>query len=129
MNITPRGPLGQKPPKERFTPLERRYYAWLHSNCVCCLTAYPELHIAHTGKKAMGKKAPLKTCLPIRYELHLVEEKRREWFWEQVGITDYLDWAVRLYDIFEGDDDPRTLLADMFAKSNKTALAAMLKGA
>ena len=127
--ITPQQPPRQRMAKVRGTPLEKRYYAWLHRECVCCLTQYPVFQIAHTGPKfAMSRKGPLRSCLPLRFELHIIEEAGRKAFWERVGIPDHLDWADRLYEIFKSDQDPRDLLMDMHDKANLFEVAAMLRG-
>lgn len=129
---SPRGPLGQKQPKQRGTPLERRYYKWLHRMCFCVLTGNPTFEIAHTGGlsegKGMGRKSRLETCLPLIRPLHVIEERQRRTFWAEVGFPDHLDWAARLYDIFEAKDDPMSLLMDMNDRANIPAIAAMLKG-
>lgn len=127
MNITGR-PIYQKATNYRFTPLERRYYAWLHDKCRCVLTGYTFVEIAHTGKKSMALKAPISTCLPIRPELHLIEERQRAEFWKAVGFPDHIEWAERLFDIFEARDCPEALLMDMNERANIVAIANMLRG-
>ncbi len=130
MNNITRQPIYQKTPQTRFTPEERRYYAWLHAECTCCLTDWPEFHIAHTGNwvdgKGMSIKSGLHTCLPLRFELHLVEEKNRGEFWHHAGINCHLDWARRLHEIYLSGQDPRDLLADMQAKANREYLVGIL---
>lgn len=127
-----KGPLGQKTPNLRGTTLEKRYNRWLHDNCSCVLTGYRPFEIAHTGGlsegKGMGRKSALHTCLPLRKELHLIEEKSRETFWAEVGFPDHLAWAERLYDIFEAHDDPMALLMDMHERTNIIAVTEMLRG-
>ena len=128
--VTPQ-PIFQKTPNLRGTPLERRYYKWLHENCACCLTMQPEFDICHTGGltegKGMGRKAAIKTCLPLIRKLHLTEEAGRERFWEAVGIPDYLAWAERLFDLFETDQSPEDLLMDMHERANLIEVARMMR--
>lgn len=128
--VTPRPLLGQKVKSLRHTGIERRYYKWLHDNCCCVLTGYKPFDIAHTGGLSQGKgmatKAALHTCLPLRRELHLIEERSRKDFWAQVGLPDHLAWAERLYDNFETGDDPTTLLLDMQEQANRSVIASML---
>jgi hypothetical protein len=83
----------------------------------------------HTEGKAMGRKAWLKTVLPISRPLHHVEERNRTAFWDGVGITDYLDWAERLFDIFEAGGDPTALFMDMRDRANDDFMAQILRKA
>ena len=119
-----------KTPSQRHTPEERAFNRWLHSGGTCCLTDYPYFHIAHTGGlpegKGMGVKSWLGTGLPLRFELHLIEERTRETFWEQVGFADYLKWAEKLYDCHNAGGDPQDILQDMHRQADRTIIADML---
>lgn len=119
-----------KSPNLRGTTLEKRYFRWMHDNVSCVLTGYRPFEIAHTGGllegKGMARKSALWTCLPIRRELHLIEERNRREFWERVGFPDHLDWAARLYDIFEKHDDPLSLLMDMQDRASRGEIIRML---
>lgn len=127
-DLSNRGALGQKQIKERFTPLEGRYYAWLHLNGMCCLTGYKPFEIAHTGKKHTAMKAPLRTCLLLRKELHMLQEKYRAEFWDGAGFpdSDRFDWSIRLFEMFEKNEDPTPLLMDMAGRANRDYLMEVL---
>lgn len=116
---------------QRFTAAERNYFAWMHRECTCCLTGYPEFEIAHTGGLSEGKgtsrKSWLNTCLPIRKELHLVEERNRSEFWSRAGFEDHLAWADRLHEIYTTEQDPNDLVADMQDLANRDWLVECLK--
>lgn len=126
-----RGPLGQKQPGiKRGSTLERRYYKWLHSYRECCLTGRHDIELAHTGGltegKGTGRKASVKTVLPLARPLHHIEERNRRGFWNAVGISDRLAFAERLFDLFEQNEPPNHLYADMRAKADFRFLAAIL---
>jgi hypothetical protein len=127
--IPPQGELRQRVKSQRFTPEERAYFAWLgwQNDGECCLTGYPAFEIAHTGPKAMGLKSPLNTCLPIRCELHLLEERRRLTFWEQVGFPDHLQWAADLYECHKANGNPMDVLQDMHRQADRVIIADMLR--
>jgi len=127
--IIPTQSVRQKEPNLRFTATERAYYTWLHDSCACCLTGSTPIHCAHTGPKAMARKAPLKTVLPLHHGLHIAEERNRRWFWEGAGIPDHLDFAERLFDLFETNQSPDDLLADMQARADRGFIATILRGA
>ncbi len=120
-----------KTPNRRGTLIEKNYYRWLHQNAACCLTGYTPFEIAHTGGlsegKGTGRKSNLETCLPLRLELHRHEEQGREKFWQLAGFPDHLAWAERLFDIFEANDDPTTLLWDMQERANRAFLMECMK--
>lgn len=125
--VLPQGEVRQRIPSERFTPQEKRYYKWLHEGGgECCLTAQPKFEIAHTGKKHGPMKAPLNTCLPIIRGLHIIEERMRLIFWEQVGFPDYLDWAERLHDCHIEGGHPMDVLQEMQRQADRTIIADML---
>lgn len=129
MSNLARIPPRQKERSLRGTPAEKRYYSWLHRECVCCLTLQPEFDIAHTGTlldgKGMGRKAALWTCLPLTRKLHIAEERGRARFWENVGHNPTV-WAARLYDIFEDQGDPKPLLWDMHENANLQYISELL---
>ena len=103
----------------RGTAKERKYYRWLEG-MPCCLSARTDaVQRAHTGKKGVGRKAPLWTVLPLQHALHLAEEAGRDSFWEQAG-HDPIPWAERLFDCFEKDDreGAEALLFDMHEGAN-----------
>ena len=126
MNITGQ-PIYQKTRKDRFTPKERAYYAWLHDDPLCCLTGQTGgIEIAHTGPKAMSMKAPLATCLPIIKPLHDFEERNRDVFWSEAGFPDYLAWAERLMDMFETGRPKEVVLDEMIAAANRAYIASLL---
>ena len=116
----------------RGTPTEDRYEKWLHSYRTCCLTGRIDIELAHTGDhrhgKAMARKAALWTVLPIARGLHHAEEKNRVEFWARAGFPDgeQIDFAARLFDIFEAGDDPSDLYADMQAQAKRPYLAQFL---
>lgn len=116
-------PIHVKTPNLRGTPAEKRFYKWLHTYGVCCLTGQPQFEIAHTGGYAEGKgtarKAHVKTCLPLIRSLHIIEERNRAEFWDNVGFPDYLARAERLYDNYEAGYDPRDLLLEMSETCNR----------
>lgn len=127
--IRPQGELRQREKTKRFTPEEKAYFKWLHEHACCCLTGYPLFDIAHTGKKAMALKAPLPTCLPLRRELHLIEERARGRFWEQVGLPDHIQWANRLYRAYESGEMPMGTISGMLRQADRTIIADMLTNA
>lgn len=131
MRVNTGQPIFQKTASARGTTLEARYYYWLHSWETCCLSGRPDIEVAHTGGYAQGKsmsrKAALETCLPIASALHRAEERDRVGFWEGVGLPDYLDWAQRLFDIFEANGDPRPLFADMQALADRGFMMGILR--
>lgn len=131
MNILSKPPLGLKQPKERGTPKERAYYAWLHDDPLCCLTGQTYgIEIAHTGPKdALGRKAPLATCLPIIGALHGFEESNRCAFWVGVGFPDHIEWAIRLMDMFETGQRKEVVLDEMIAMANRDYIAGLLSPA
>jgi len=133
MNIGNRPPLGLKAPKERYTPQEARYYAWLHDQGQCCLTGRADIELAHTGGltegKGTGRKAWLKTVLPIAKPLHVLEERNRRQFWVQAGHPDYLAWAERLFDIYEANYSPLALFLDMQEQADRAFLTTVLRAA
>ena len=125
-------PVLPKQPSLRFTARERRYYRWLHENGSCCMTGQRPFELAHTGGlaqgKGMGRKAAIWTVLPLIRDLHIAEERGRFEFWRNAGFPDHLDWAIRLYDIFEAKGDPASLLLDMQDRANRTFLLSIMKG-
>ncbi|MDP5216731.1 hypothetical protein Q5Y75_05830 [Ruegeria sp. 2205SS24-7] len=131
--ITPQFPPAQKVRTMRGSTEEKRYYKWLHLNCVCCLSGRIDIELAHTGGPAEGKgmsrKAALWTVLPLSKPLHHAEERNRREFWKNVGIPypQHIEWAERLYDHFTKQDDPTALLADMQARANRAFLAQILE--
>lgn len=126
--------LGQSPVQKtdnmRGTATERRYFAWLATWGQCCVSGRLDFDLAHTGGtgrgKGMGRKSHLSTVLPLARPLHVVEEQNRELFWARIGIPDRLDWAARLYDIFEAGDDPTSLFLDMQGKADRGFMAGIL---
>lgn len=129
--VANRGPLGQRRhAPARFSNAERLYYRWLHSFGQCCLTGRSDIELAHTGDltagKALGRKSPVWTVLPLARDVHHYEERHRAEFWASVGIDDHLAWAERLYDIFKAKDDPTALFLDMQEKANRGYLAGIL---
>lgn len=133
MSLTGKGPLGLKEPRTRHTAMEKAYFAWVRDTCVCCLTGQPTFEISHTGSLAHGKGMAVKavpwTCLPIIRALHVVEERGRDAFWREVGLPDHIEWAVRLYDIFEKREDPTPLLLDAQARANRPFIISILEKA
>lgn len=132
-NLAGMPPLGLKHAKERGTAKERRFYAWLHSEGQCCLTGLMDFQIAHTGRlqhgKGMARKARLNTCLPLQWQLHIEEERSREAFWEKAGFPGdtRFDWSERLFDLFEKQEDPTSLLMDMRDRANLLFLGDILR--
>lgn len=124
--MEPVGTLRQRQPSKRFTPEERKFNRWLHNGGECCLTAQPVFDIAHTGDKAMAMKAPLDTCLPLIRGLHMIEERARARFWEQVGVPDYLDWAKMLFASFEDGCDPMDVISEIQRQADREIIADML---
>lgn len=125
-------PPRQKQPNLRGTLIDKRYNAWMHLNCVCCLTGYTVFENAHTGGvaegKGMGRKAPVWTILPLRKELHMIEESARDKFWAAVGFPDHLDWAKKFFEYFEAGFEPDPLLLAMNRIADKPVLISMLRG-
>ena len=132
MDLMGRGEMGLKQDQgpKRFSALERRYYRWLHSYQECCLTGRHDIELAHTGGyaqgKAMGAKASVMTVLPLARDLHHAEEADRQAFWREVGIKDYLAFAERLFDLFEANEPPHVLYADMRARADLHFMAQIL---
>lgn len=124
--IPPQGKPRQRTPSQRGTPAEKSYYEWIGKGATCCLTNYPAFEIAHTGKKHMALKSPLNTLLPIRLELHKIEERVRDTFWEQVGFSDYAIWAIDLYQCYKSGGEPMDVLQDMQRQADRTIIADML---
>ena len=124
----------RKAERERFTPKERRFNAWMHDYGRCCLSARPDFEIAHTGRiehgKGMARKASLNTCLPLQWLLHKAEERDREGFWSNAGFpgNDRFAWSERLFDIFEAGDDPTDLLMDMHERADLLFVGGILRG-
>lgn len=109
------------------------YFKWLHSYQTCCLTGRQDIQIAHTGGLAQGKGMALKsavwTCLPLSAPLHWAEERGREDFWFNAGFQgeDRFHWSIRLHEIYQQNDDPTTLFADMQLRANRAYLATILE--
>lgn len=124
------GELRQRQKSTRFTPAERAFNKWLHTEGTCCLTDYPQFHIAHVGGlsegKGMSEKSFLGTALPLRFELHLLEERTRLTFWEQVGFPDYLKWAADLYEVHKEGGHPQDILQDMHRQADRSIISDML---
>ena len=114
----------------RGSPLERRYYAWMHLNCTCCVTGQPTFEAAHTGGlsegKGMGRKANVNTCLPLIKALHVRDEEARKTFWRTVGITDYRRQAAKLFDLFVAGKCPEAHIEAMQARVDQQYVAALL---
>jgi hypothetical protein len=121
--IVPQREVAQKEPSTRWTPLERRCYAWLHEHTWCCLTGLVPIEIAHLGAHSgTGLKSPLNTLLPLTKKLHHAEHQGRDLFWHNVRIPDYLEWADELHKIFLADDDPSRLLLEMYELADQDYL-------
>ncbi len=116
----------------RYSRTEQYYFRWLHT-LSCALTGNNiDIQIAHTGGLREGKgmrlKAPVNTCLPIHYRLHLEEEKNRAAFWKGVGF-DPVPFAERLFEIYEQGADSALafdLLWDTRNKANQSFIAEIL---
>ena len=113
--------------------VEMRYMSWLHNHGTCCLSGRIDIEIAHTGGlaqgKGLGRKANLSTCLPLSRPLHHAEERSRAEFWTRAGFPNnqHLDFAERLYDLFETNQPPADLFADMQAQADRAFLAEILR--
>ncbi len=114
----------------RGTPHERRYMAFLHDGLGCCLSGRTDgIEVAHTGKNAIGLKAPMWTCLPMFHALHAEEGAGRDKFWAAaLPGENHLAWAERLYDCFELSDrtGALVLLEDMRDLADRQYLASIL---
>ncbi|WP_226552938.1 hypothetical protein [Celeribacter naphthalenivorans] len=134
MNLMNKPPMGQKQPRvKRYSAEERKYFRWLHSFGMCCLSGRPDIEIAHTGGLAEGKgtglKALVQTSLPLARALHHFEERNRADFWERAGFPDHIAWAQRLFDIWEKGGDryeAEALLRDMQDRASRAFLAEIL---
>ena len=118
--------LCPKQERERFTDLEKAFYAWLHEFCTCCITGQPWFEIAHTGRKYMSLKSPLDTCLPLIKPLHMIEEGSRLTFWNDVGLPDYAKYAKRLFAAFKDGESPEMILQEMHGRINQQYVATLL---
>ena len=128
-NLPPR----QKQTTLRGTSLEADYYEWLRQPMVgqCCLTGSPHFDLAHTAHgvaegKGMSRKGPLQSVLPLRRELHMIEESKGARFWEFVELPDYRVWAERLFEHFEQRLDPTEIFQDMQELSRRNHVRELL---
>lgn len=136
MTFHDKGPLGQKQSNQRGTTIEGHYFHWLHNwdmgHGQCVLTARWDIELAHTsdvsGGKGMSYKGPLRHILSISRPLHLLEERTRSTFWPNVGFpgNKRLEWAERLFEIFQKGEDPTALFQDMQALANRDFLTEVL---
>ena len=128
--VATKGPPPAKVSNLRGSTVETRYYKWLHLNCTCCVTGQPAFDIAHTGGLAQGKgmsrKAWLQTCLPLIRPLHRLEEGKSEFFWPTVGLPNYLDDALALYQMFERGISPDADLEAMQGRIDQEYVATLL---
>ncbi|MEO0343060.1 MAG: hypothetical protein AAF198_06440 [Pseudomonadota bacterium] len=121
----------------RGTDLEKQVYSFHHEFGSCCLTGFTRFELAHVSGvedgKGTGRKGPLHLILPLRKELHMIEEMGRNWFWRTVGI-DYgeggrKDYARILYDCIEAREviQYKNVLYDIQSKANRTFIIDCLK--
>lgn len=119
-----------KEPNHRFTALEKRIYKFHHDHGACALTGYKPFELAHVSSvqdgKGVGRKGPLELIIPLRKELHEIEERSRDAFWQSVGLDDETenrrDYAVRLYEAAEKECVVEYMhtLGDIAFKANRS---------
>jgi hypothetical protein len=130
MNLTGQKPY-QKEGTKRFTAEEQAYYEWLHQ-FECIVTGYHPFEIAHTGGiaegKGMSRKAHLETCLPLRRELHLIEEADSERFWTAIGLPHYLKLAKSLHEYFIKDENPLLFIRAVQDEVRRDVVFQMMRG-
>ena len=119
-----------KSPNLRGSTKEKKVYRWHHEFGSCVLTGYKPFELAHVSGvedgKGIGRKGPLEYILPLRKELHMIEELGRAWFWRCAGIDDEhenrRDYARNMFSCIETGDllQYENLIGDIQYKANRS---------